>query len=236
MKWSKFLFFVSFAATALPFFAHAQLLKGYGLKVGANWSTANITFTEQASPPNWKSGTIGRPGFNAAIFVEGLKFSAFSFITQAEYAQRGFDEKRAVFVETEVPGVGRIYAAMGGLYATTILNYVSIPLLVKWQSPIKTMKPYLLFGPKLDFLVDRKVGHFNKTPEMRFLESEEGYAERFDNRSVGGTVGLGMATNAILSLPLSVEARYNFDFGRSLNEKFVRARSNALDVWLGINL
>lgn len=236
MKALKVLRFVSFAAVSLPLLAQAQLLKSYGVKLGANWSTANIQFTEHASPPNWKIGTIRRPGINAAIFVEGLNFSAFTLMPQVEYAQRGFDEKRAVFAETEVPGIGRTYAAVGGLYATTILNYVSIPLLFKWQSPIKTMKPFLLFGPKLDFLIDRKVGHFNKTPEMRFLESEEGYAERFDDRSVGGTVGLGMTTNAILSLPLSLEARYNFNFGRLLNEKFIHARSNALDVWLGINL
>lgn len=234
MKCSKFLFFVSFAATTLPFFAHAQLLKSYGVKVGANWSTANIAFTEQASPPNWEIGTIRRPGFNAAIFVEGLKFSAFSLVAQAEYAKRGFDEKRAVFVETEVPGVGRIYAAVGGLYATTILNYVSIPVLIKWQSPVKTTKPYLLFGPKLDFLVNRKVGRFKKDPEVYFIEREDGYAERFADRKLGGTAGLGLTTNKVLSMPLSLEARYNFDFAYNLDEKLIRAKNNAFDVWLGI--
>ncbi|GEM_PF-2019181 len=235
MKCSKLLLFASFAAISLPFFAQAQVLKSYGVKAGANWSTANIAFTEQASPPNWEIGTIRRPGFNAAIFVEGLNFSAFSLVVQAEYAKRGFDEKRAVFAETEVPGVGRIYAAIGGLYATTILNYVSIPVLIKWQSPIKTMKPYLLFGPKLGFLVNRKVGHFRKEPEAYFIEREEGYAERFADRALGGTAGLGVATNKVLSMPLSLEARYNFAFERDLDEKLLRAKNNAFDVWLGIS-
>src|SRR5262245_48483279 len=118
MKCLKFLRVVSFAAASLLLLAHAQLLKGYGVNVGANWSTAKIEFTEQASLPSWKIGTIRRPGFNAAFFVEGLNFSAFSLVTQIEYARRGFDEKRAVFVETQVPGDGMAYVAVGGLYAT----------------------------------------------------------------------------------------------------------------------
>jgi hypothetical protein len=90
--------------------------------------------------------------------------------------------------------------------------------------------PYAIAGPRFDFLVNRKTEvSYNDVS----LDLEVSLANGFNDRAVGGTVGFGMTANA-LSLPLLLEARYNFDFNDNVDSEFLTAKNNAVDLWLGI--
>lgn len=86
MKFSQILHFLPFVALLLPFSLQAQLLKGYGGKLGINLSNAAVTTPDDFHWTTWRTGV------NAAFFLEWSGFSFLSFVTQVEYAQRGFVE------------------------------------------------------------------------------------------------------------------------------------------------
>jgi hypothetical protein len=219
MKFSGFLRIVSFAAVLLPFSVQAQFINGYGVKVGVNSSNAALSAVQSA----FEFDTERRTGANAALFLEWGASSAISLVTQVEYAQRGFVEEQAVTGEDSPEPIQIVQA-------NTRLDYISLPILLKLQySP----GPYFVLGPRVDFLVNRVAGVF----EFSIGNFESPLSQGFDDRALGGTIGLGFSADKLLRLPLPIETRYNFDFTNSAdNQTLGQAKINSFDVWLGIKL
>ncbi len=222
MKLSGAMRFVSLAAVLLPFSLQAQLIEAYGVKAGLNSSNAALSFPQSA----FEIDTQRRTGINAAFFVEWGNFSVFSFITQVEYAQRGFAEEQIITGENSPE-------PLGAIQASTRLDYISLPILLKLQYPRLAAVPYLLFGPRVDFLVNREAGKF----EFQMGTFESPLGKGFEERAFGGVIGLGFSADKLLHLPLLVEARYNFDFTNNADLTMLgQAKSNSFDFWLGIKL
>jgi hypothetical protein len=225
MKLSGALRFVFFAAMLLPFAVQAQLFKGYGLKVGAN--SSNVSFSLVQS--TFKIDTQRRTGMNAAFFVEWGSLPVISLITQVEYAQRGFAEEQVI---TGPNGP----EPLGLMRASTRLDYISLPILLKLQFPKLAISPYLLAGPRADFLVNREAGKFEFVNDDSQVSVKSELNEFIDDRAWGGTVGLGFDAQKLLPLPLLVEARYNFDFTDNSKAPLLQGKNNSFDIWLGIKL
>jgi len=230
MKFSKLLCLVSFAAMLLPLSVQAQLIKGYGIKFGVNSTKALINTRPSGLARPEDLETQRRTGWNAAFFVEWLKSPVFSLVTQVEYAQRGF-------VEEWLP---KIPEPPRPLRANSQLDFISLPMMVKWQYAKARVSPFVIFGPRVDFLVNRKVGHDEYTvatpdPLNRLRVSANSANARFFNgHALGGNVGLGLTSNKLLRIPFLIEMRYNFDFTDQSDIKEFIAKKNAIDVWLGI--
>ncbi len=222
MKLSSVLRFISVAALLSFASAQAQLLNAFGVKAGINSSTSNI---ELRAFGGESLDTKRRTGIHAAIFAEWLKLPVFSVVTQVEYAQRGFID--------EIPVTGEDSPELLG-YATsnTRLDYLSVPMLLKLKIPGASILPYVLAGPRFDFLVNREAGNY----ELGNMSFPNLFAPDFKDQTTGGTVGLGMTTGKALLLPLLLELRYNFDFNDSADTRAIRAKNNSVDVWLGIML
>jgi hypothetical protein len=224
MKFSKILRFVSFAALLLPLSVQAQLIKGYGAKIGMNSSNTTVSLVKTAF-----DFTERRIGVNAALFLEWSRSSVISLVTQVEYAQRGFNEKQLVTGEYGPEPIDFVRA-------DTRLDYISLPILLKLQYPSLAAGPYLLLGPRADFLIHREPGKFKISGDGFQIIWESGLPNAFDEQALGGTAGLGLAADKLLHLPLLVEARYNFDFTDNSKSPAFRGKNNSFDVWLGIKL
>jgi hypothetical protein len=144
-----------------------------------------------------------------------------------EYAQRGFKEKQFVTSENSPEPIDVVRAS-------TRLDYISLPILLKLQYPSLVAGPYLLLGPRMDFLVNREPGKFEFMGGSFQIIGESGLHNVFDGQAFGGTVGLGLTADKLLPLPLLVEARYNFDFTDNSKSSLFQGKVNSFDVWLGI--
>jgi hypothetical protein len=191
---------------------HAQLITSWGFKAGLTSAGQKLEYT-LTSPP----ATKRRVGVTAAAFVEWLNHPSVSLITQIEYTQRGMGQE---FLVTGPSGP----QAIGTRTLFGALHYVSIPLLVKAKIPFPVLAPYLLAGPRLDFLIS--------------TSSDEGAFDilfgKMKKRTYGASVGLGVLTDAILPVTLLFEARYNFDLQDSYATDLLTVRNNAFDLWLGV--
>ena len=187
----------------------AQVCKSYGLKVGATF--ANQYFRDPGNMAN-----IRRiPGFTAAILAEWLNTPHFSLITQLELTQRGnITDLRT----TEGFQSWRI--VYEGLH--NHLHYLSVPILTKWTILAKPIVPYLLVGPRVDYLL--------------WYSSDIGYLDgaykEFKKTMLGGSAGIGWNIASVSPFAITAELRYNFDFINS-SGPYNNVRNDAFDIWLG---
>jgi hypothetical protein len=205
----KYFFLVAVGMILLQPRSAAQLCRFYGVKVGA-------TFAEQYFRDPANMVNIRRiPGFSAAVFAEWFNTPHFSIVSQLELTQRGvitdlrttegFESWRIVYV---------------GLHSH--LHYLSVPFLAKWSFTTTPSVPYLLIGPRVDYLLwySSDIGWF------------DGLYKEFKKTLLGGSVGLGWSSASLLPITLIGEFRYNFDFINSAGPNNI-VRNDALDVWIG---
>ncbi|RIK72006.1 hypothetical protein DCC62_20845 [candidate division KSB1 bacterium] len=223
MKLSHTSWIVLSAAVMLPIALVAQPMKSYGVKAGLNFS--NLIIEDERSSSRF-TDTERRTGLNAALFGELGVSSVMSVVAQVEYAQYGYIEEATRTLGTN-PGATQ--TARG----TTRLDYVSVPVMVKLQS---SPGPYLAFGPRIDWLVNRSPGVIEFKHDGITDTGVSGWPELLKETTYGGVVGLGVAANKIWKIPVIVEARYNFDFTDNIDDDMIplRAKKNVFDVWVGI--
>jgi hypothetical protein len=213
--------FLIFVIALLPLPAQAQLIKAYGAKLGANSSRVTLSYVKSA----FQYETERRTGVHAAFFLEWGRSSLISLITQVEYAQRGFAEEQTMTDE--------LGQEKGVVCAKTRLDYVSVPIIIKLQYPRLVAGPYLVFGPKVDWLVHRTAGKF----EFPIATIESSLYKVFADQALSTTVGLGFAAEKLLHLPLLIETRYNFVLTDNTDVKTIsKAQNQSFDIWLGIKL
>ena len=167
-----------------------------------------------------------RNGFNIALFYEIRMFKFLSLIPQLEYAQKGFVEKQ---VETNEAGE----IIQEEVEANTRLDYLSIPLMVKFKYPDIKPEPYLVFGPRFDYLINRRNGVFHFTQ----VDFKSQFADYLDEFVFGGSFGAGFRLAKIDRLNTFLEFRYNFDVSDSFSKiEKIAAKNNSYDVVLVIAL
>ena len=195
--------------------ANGQVFKTYGLKFGFTSATLNFEYSNSPWRPLLPQKYRRRSGFNIGAFAEWLNNPFFSVITQLEYSQRGVGEDYYITGNDPTPiGTETLYGR---------LDYISLPIMAKIAFPIAFASPYLLIGPRADFLL----GYQKNQPF-------EGFYDTFKKTTFGGVLGLGIESNSLLPVGLSAEFRYNTDFSDSFDNGFTKIRNNAFDIWLGV--
>ena len=167
------------------------------------FGTAQAQFGVRAgfSSPNLvKTNFDANPGFHAGVyFRKELGFIAIE--PGLQYAQKGYT--------TDIGPAGEI---------TERLNYVDLPLLVRWNFlPILNV----FAGPQGSILVSRKYETAGNTDTS--TEPVKGY-------DIAGVVGVGV------KLPLNLNAQVSYDFGlQNLNYYNQDVKNNVLKISVGID-
>ena len=195
--------------------SNAQLIRNYGLKFA--FTSASQTF-EYANPPfpGFGPSKVRRAGFNVGFFVEWFNIPFLSVLSQIEYTQRGVGEEYYITEDGPVP--------VGTRTDFRRVDYLSIPILLKFNVPLGVVTPYLIAGPRADFLL----GYQDNQTAFNSLY------KNFKKSLIGGSIGLGLESGNFLPIDLSAEFRYNADFSNSFDNEYLRVRNNAFDVWLGV--
>lgn len=166
-----------------------------------------------------------RSGFSVGLFFEVNTGNIVSLVTQLEYAQKGFIEsqeeinERLEFIQT--------------VKANTRLDYLSIPVFLKFKIPNLKFEPYFIGGPRFDYLFNKKYGIFQFTNSTSMSK----LADYFKKTVFGATIGGGIKLPELYQIQTSVEFRYNHDFTDLLSELENSAviKNNSWDLSLGIN-
>lgn len=180
--------------------AQSQFLRSYGVKVAYTSASQGLSYPFDV--PGWwvSSQTSAISGLNIAAFAEWLDLHHLSFISQIEYDQHG----------------ANLQYTINGEPASTrgSLSYLSVPILAKIKIPTGSVSPYVIAGPRADFLLSYT--DFQIQPRTYPVYS------KFKKWMLGGSMGVGLETGALLPANLLVELRYNWDFSDSYSDGFVK--------------
>jgi hypothetical protein len=84
--------------------------------------------------------------------------------------------------------------------------------------------PYILIGPKVDFLIG--------------YNSEEGYFDEilknYEKTKLEGTFGVGFDFSMLNQLNATFNVRYNFDLTDGYKTDLLKIRGNSLDIGFGV--
>lgn len=190
--------------------AHAQLRQYLGLKIGA--VAANETWTGFASGVH----TENRWGFTVDAFADVPFFNFFSAQGEVQYTQKGTSFPQTILS----PSGGQIQ------YRTVSprIDYISIPLLAKFMVPLKSFTPYVLVGPRFDFLV-------GKAPD-----GLGGIIDYYDNMDYGLTVGAGVEIDSLFPFGILAEFRYNPNSYNSYDNGGETVKNRSADFLVGVRL
>jgi hypothetical protein len=187
----------------------AQVCRSYGIKMGVSYSDLEFG--------TYKPGLTARiPGLGGAVFVEWFNTPHFSVITQLELTQRG-----SIIDIYSTEDFGSRTIGLVGDYNR--LHYLSAPILAKWAFTKKALSPYILLGPRIDFLLWYATDHGFLDPNYK----------EFNKVLVGGSAAIGCDSGPLLPITIIAEVRYNFDLGNSYEYSYSTIRKDSFDFWLG---
>ncbi|MFP4681515.1 MAG: porin family protein [Chitinispirillaceae bacterium] len=168
------------------------ILKEYGIKGGV--SIANQKFTIEPESQLYhivKGGKFKyRPGFTGGIYAEWFNEPYINLVTELNYVQKGtiFNTGGATWTEYN-----------------NRMDYLSLPVMAKLKYPDIKYLPYLLFGIRYDYLLNRHI----KSDVLLYDKAKKG--------NLGISMGLGYQFDAG-GFPLLVEYSYHSQYATLLEE------------------
>ncbi len=164
--------------------AHAQL--AFGVKAGANIS--NVTGSDA-------TGTSSLVGFNAGAYLKIPLPHRLFIQPELVYSGQGFKE------------------TSGGVTTTQHINYLNIPVLVKYSIG----GVFIETGPQAGFLLSAKVSQqgVSDNDKVNFYSADWAWV-------FGAGVKIPMT-------PISIDARYNFGMANIVNDQLSANNGNVLN-------
>ncbi len=189
---------------------NAQLIRGYGIKVGtvsANQTWNYTTLSDLSTESRW--------GLTLSGFVEVLDIPYFSIVAELQYAQKG---TKILIPETgpEDPAI------IGTETISPRVDYLSIPILVKIRFSNPLIEPYIMAGPRVDVLLSKSG------------DAMSDVVDKFKSSDYGLTVGVGAEIGSWCPLHLLAEVRYNTSLNKAYDSDGVNVRNESLDLIVGI--
>jgi hypothetical protein len=195
-----------------PFLAFAQI-KDFGVKLG-------VTSAKQSwDYPNFITSGF-RWGLDVGGFVESDRFGFISIVGESHYIQKG----------TKLTVNGTVMANNAIGYIDTVLihkprlDYISVAILAKYQIDDFIVKPYVLAGPRIDFVIGKY---------------EDGYKRIYDdfkNIDNGATFGLGFETSIVMETDVMIEVRYSPSFTVGFKNSSFTVKNKSLEILFGVQL
>jgi hypothetical protein len=202
-------------ATAVLFVfstSQAQLISGYGVKLGMSYANQNFDYTDK----DLKLDTKYLSGTGAGVFVEWLKLPLVGVTTEVLYVQKGMKVTAVKTTANDPSGVGTIEV-------NNRVSYLSIPVLAKLKFGGMLIAPYVVAGPRFDVL-------------LSYDSEEKVVYDNFKSTVVGGDIGVGGEFSFILPVALSAELRYSTDFDNSYESDLLKVNNKAFLLLLGLRL
>jgi hypothetical protein len=198
-------------AVAVSSTAHAQLLRGFGIKVGVTAANQTWDFASQPDP-----STDNRWGITASAFVELLRMPYLSLLVEAQYAQKGMSWSGLVATAQNPDGTGQF------ITKRPRVDFLSIPILAKMRFGMPLVTPYLIAGPRYDLLL------------TRHGEGFQAVIDRFKSSELGATFGVGAELAAVLPFDVLIEFRYNASLQDAYDGNSLKVRNRTIDMMLGV--
>jgi len=176
----------------LTFSTSAQSLIGYGVKFGAAVSDPIWTF-ENDSP---HSSEI-EIGADVGFFLNWSLTNRFSLLTEMHFIQKGIKYN---ITKTNLSESGMI-ASITKVTIHPNVNYLSVPIYLKYDLVSSEVNPYLIAGLRVDF--DLSENNSNEYPNLYLHKN---------NVDFGGSIGLGLQTKSILGIGTGIELKYSPSF------------------------
>jgi opacity protein-like surface antigen len=192
----------------LPSLAQAQIFKGYGFKAGAVRASQSFDYTMNLSIP-----IENRWGLDVGAFAELFQHPNFSLLTELHYIQKGYS--------LTVPVTSALYPEGTGEYYTynTRLDYLSVPVLAKVRYAMDAVTPYIIAGPRFDFL----------------LGKYETLSLDYSSTDIGITVGGGVQFSVMPSSQMLVEGRFSPSFAHAFQNPNLTVKNKSFEILVGMS-
>ncbi len=203
------LILLSFISTS-----QAQLIRGYGIKLG---TTISSQTWEYVPALNFTFEPDNRIGLNIGIFAELLNNPIISIVTELNYIQKGMKEEVPVTTASQPDGTGEFVTW------DTRIDYINLSAFGKLRLNLGIVSPYLIAGPKIDFEINKE----------HSLDDTNIFENNFNKNRIGFKVGIGTEIN-LVSLNLLAEILYDADFNELYENEFLKVTSNSIDFRIGL--
>jgi opacity protein-like surface antigen len=193
--------------------SQAQLIRGYGVKIGATLSKENWDYKD------WEIDfkPDSRWGLNVGIFGEFLNIPYFSVVTEFNYVQKGMTAEILVRTVPNPDVTGEYFN-----YDSRI-DYLNLSALGKLRFDFALFTPYILIGPKVDFEINN-VNSFGEANEV-----EEKFIEIMYGIKVGGGAEIKLSDFRLLA-----EIIYDYNFNDLYENEHLIVTASSVDFRIGI--
>ena len=199
--------------------SQAQIIRGYGLKVGTTISNQDW---EYFNSPGLRYPSIhsdNRTGLNIGIFSEFLNLPHISILTELNYIQKGMKKDIPVRTVTQPEGTGEL------INWDIRVDYINLSAFGKLKFNVGSFAPYVLLGPKIDFEISKIIS----------LGWENNVENDFNKNRFGFKAGIGTELN-LFAFSLLAEFVFDADFNELYENQNLKIKSNSFDLRIGIIL
>lgn len=189
--------------------AQGQLIRGCGIKLGPVIATQSWDYKLPIDLP-----IEARWGLDAGVFIEAPDIPIVSVLGELHYTQKGFKITATVTTEQSPEGAGE-------MTSTPRVDYLSLPILLKLRLDLGVIAPYVVAGPRFDFLIGK---------------SSEGYDLVYDHlkkNDMGASFGLGVELPTEIVAAFLAEIRYSPSFSKAYYNGMLTVKNQSIELLVG---
>lgn len=202
-----------FFAVATVLFAaantFAQSAPHFGVKMGFSLSNQRFDYTQ------FSSDFDDILGNNMALSLEWPATRHFNILAELHFVQKGMTDNVVVTA-------GNSPEPVGELKFKNRVNYLSVPVLAKVGLRSKSLSPYVIAGPRVDFKLGYESGFFDEI------------YDDFKSITFGASLGLGTELNLGANFTPLLEVRYSPDFSKSYSTELLTVRNQSFEFLFGV--
>jgi hypothetical protein len=201
-----------FMSTSL---CHGQIVKSVGLNAGYVYAAQDWHYAPQTGLDGSWIDPIST--FTGGIFAESFDVLNFSIFAKLQYVGKG--RSMNVIAMRADPNSPQGYVDLGYQVFKERLDYICVPVLLKYRIALPVVEPFIAIGPRLEYLV----GHASSVVYNKFKKT--GWT---------GTLSSG-AEVSIPSFPkFFIEAEYNTSLTDSYQGEFVTISDHSIELLVGV--
>jgi hypothetical protein len=186
--------------------------KSYGLKLGLSIANQDWNYTDTADFER-----KNRTGLDVGGFIEFFNLPYFSLMVELHYIQKGFKTKTVSVNVYDGPVEDSL-----GLEKSPRADYISMPLLAKVRYETDFLTPYLMLGPRFDYLID--------------YNDEGAFFSKFGTFGFGITAALGIDVMALEPINGFLEVRYSPDLVKAYSSSTLTVKNRTIEVLAGVRI
>jgi hypothetical protein len=192
-----------------------QILSGFGLKLGIGISNQSWDYQTE----DFNMDFDNKLGISPRIFADFFNFPFLKIEAEIGYLRKGFEDKIPITTMAQPDGTGEF------INMNITVDYLSISTLVKLKCESEIVSPYIIFGPQLDFLLNKNIH-----------EDWKIIFDKFSNANVNLSVGVGTELKSIFTIPIIVEYRYERDLMDNYDSPNINIKNYTHVFLLGITI